>query len=108
MVSDPLKPSDIFTCKKCGDCCKGYGGTFVTTRDIRRIADFIQVDPSRFVAQYCRFSGDRPVLSQNSACVDSFLDDNYLFFKKDTPVYPVSDIAPSQKNLKNKNFLLTL
>ena len=31
---------NLFTCTQCGDCCRGYGGTYVTDADIRRIAAF--------------------------------------------------------------------
>ena len=71
MVSETLKSDDLFECKQCGDCCKGYGGTFVTWEDIRRIAAFIDEDPDRFVKKYCQMSGTRPVLAQaeNGYCV---------------------------------------
>ncbi len=63
--------SDIFDCKKCGDCCNGYGGTFVTPDDIRAIANYIGTDPERFVSDYCQMSGGKPVLAQeeNGYCV---------------------------------------
>ncbi len=71
MPSDSMKASDVFNCKKCGDCCRGYGGTFVTEKDIEAIADYIKTDPERFVANYCQMSGSRPVLAQdeNGYCV---------------------------------------
>ena len=75
MLSESLKTSgnasDIFECKKCGDCCKGYGGTFVTAKDIEAISAYIKTDPKTFVADYCRMSGNRPVLAQgkNGYCV---------------------------------------
>jgi len=33
-----IKPLDIFKCRQCGECCKGYGGTFVTENEIEAIA----------------------------------------------------------------------
>ncbi len=69
-----MTPETIFTCNKCGDCCKGYGGTFVTPEDIRAIADFIQADPDHFVNDYCRMSGDRPLLRQGSGGYCVFWD----------------------------------
>ncbi|MDM8549118.1 YkgJ family cysteine cluster protein [Desulfobacterales bacterium HSG2] len=61
----------IFNCKKCGDCCKGYGGTFVTAEDVEAIAAYIKTDPERFVADYCDMSGGKPVLAQggNGYCI---------------------------------------
>lgn len=77
-----MKPSDIFKCKKCGDCCKGYGGTFVTGQDIKAIADYIHADPELFVDNYCRMSGNRPVLKQaeNGYCI---------FWEKQCTIHPV-------------------
>jgi len=71
MLFDAMKPSDFFKCKKCGDCCKGYGGTFLTERDIDVIADYIQVDPVHFIDKYCQMSGGKPILAQgrNGYCI---------------------------------------
>ncbi|MDX9788239.1 MAG: YkgJ family cysteine cluster protein [Desulfobacterales bacterium] len=57
-------PADIFECQRCNDCCKGYGGTFVTEKDIQAISEYIGVPPERFVDAYCRFSGKKPVIAQ--------------------------------------------
>lgn len=64
MASEALSAADLFECKKCGDCCNGYGGTFVSQEDILRIAEFIREDPERFIEKYCRMSGRRHVLAQ--------------------------------------------
>lgn len=66
MTSDPRTPEDIFNCRQCGDCCKGYGGTFVTDTDIEMIARYIAVPKEDVATQYCQFSGKRRVLAQNS------------------------------------------
>ncbi len=70
-----MKPSDIFKCTKCGDCCKGYGGTYVTAKDIEAIAGYIKTDPESFVDNYCNISGSKLVLAQgeNGYCI--FWDD---------------------------------
>jgi len=70
-----IKPSDIFICKKCGDCCKGYGGTYVTATDIEKIAAYINTDPKRFIAEYCTKSGDKLVLSQADSGYCVFWDE---------------------------------
>jgi len=59
-----MKPIDIFRCTMCGDCCKGFGGTYLTEADIIAIADYIHEDPARFVSGYTQMSGGRPVLAQ--------------------------------------------
>jgi len=70
-----VRPSDIFNCKKCGDCCKGYGGTFVTEGEIETIASYIHTDPQRFVADKCQMSGERPVLAQSGSGYCIFWDE---------------------------------
>ena len=45
MPCDPLTPEDIFNCQQCGDCCKGFGGTYVSPEDVQAIAAFIHIDP---------------------------------------------------------------
>lgn len=71
MPYENITPADIFKCQKCGDCCLGYGGTFVTKEDIENIAGYIHVDSQCFVKEYCQMSGSRPVLAQgeNGYCV---------------------------------------
>ena len=70
MPSD-VNADDLFVCQMCGDCCRGYGGTYVTEADIRAIADYLQEDPEQFKVRYCRLSGSRYVLGQsdNGYCI---------------------------------------
>ncbi|UCE54257.1 MAG: YkgJ family cysteine cluster protein [Desulfobacterales bacterium] len=70
-MSDAITPDDIFTCQKCGDCCRGYGGTFVADKDIQRISRYLNMDSSQFVAEFCQISGGKPVLTQgdNGYCI---------------------------------------
>ena len=61
----------VFSCHMCGDCCRGYGGTYVSASDIQAIAEYLQEDPKKFKANYCQLSGSRYVLAQsdNGFCV---------------------------------------
>jgi len=102
MPSEPLMPSDLFQCKKCGECCKGYGGTFVTPEDILAISDYIHTNPERFVGDYCQESGRKPVLKQGS-------DGYCIFWDKVCTIHPVKPrmckawpfIEPVLKDIKN-------
>jgi len=58
------EPKILFECQLCGDCCQGYGGTYVTPEDVIAISAYLEVDPDSFVDTYCQMSGDRPVLAQ--------------------------------------------
>ncbi|RZB37068.1 MAG: uncharacterized protein SRB2_01572 [Desulfobacteraceae bacterium Eth-SRB2] len=71
MLYKNVTPSNIFECRQCGECCKGYGGTFVTEKEIKAIVDYLNIDPEHFVDKYCQVSGGKPVLAQgrNSYCV---------------------------------------
>lgn len=71
MQCDLSIPQDIFDCQQCGDCCKGFGGTYVSPEDVRAIAAFIHFDPQLFLEKYCQLSGGKPVLAQaeNGYCV---------------------------------------
>ncbi len=75
MSFNTIKPSDIFICKKCGDCCKGFGGTYVTADDIEKIAAYIKTDPKKFVSDYCLKSGSKLVLAQGADGYCIFWDD---------------------------------
>ncbi len=77
-----FKPEDIFKCKMCGDCCKGYGGTYVTKKDIDAISEYINADPDSFVSIYCDISCGKPLLKQgmNKYCI---------FWNKICSIHPV-------------------
>ncbi|GBC59322.1 hypothetical protein DENIS_0261 [Desulfonema ishimotonii] len=83
MSSDRVDTSQVFVCKQCGECCKGYGGTYVTAGDIEAIARHIGADPEIFVGEYCQMSGRRPVLAQG--------EDGYCIFRKEKlcSIHPV-------------------
>ena len=70
-----MNPSDIFKCTQCGDCCRGYGGTFVSEVDIRTIAAYVHFDTKHFAEAYCQKSGNRLVLSQSSSGYCIFWDE---------------------------------
>ena len=82
MPSDCSQGTEIFKCQKCGDCCKGYGGTFLTHEDILAIAKHIKTDPRSFIADYCQLSGDKPILTQGKSgyCI---------FWNKQCLIHPV-------------------
>ena len=84
MGSEPLSENDVFTCRLCGDCCKGFGGTYVTETDMRRISEFLKADPVSFKQKYCDPSGTKFVLSTGT-------DGRCIFFDPDRQctIHPV-------------------
>ena len=83
MPSDPLSSNEFFDCRQCGDCCKGFGGTYVSPDDIRAIATFAGMAPGPFQERYCRPSGKKWVLAQG--------ENGYCIFWKDRlcTIHPV-------------------
>ncbi len=61
-----VKPSDVFQCKNCGECCNGYGGTYLTKDDITFISNYINTDPEAFLKNYCQKSGRKYILTQKN------------------------------------------
>ncbi|MBF0452812.1 MAG: YkgJ family cysteine cluster protein [Candidatus Magnetomorum sp.] len=61
----------LFHCQQCGDCCKGYGGTYVTDADIQKISHYKHVPLEQFIEKYCVKSGTKYVLAQaeNGYCI---------------------------------------
>ena len=60
-----ISSRDLFHCTQCGECCRGYGGTFLTREDIGKISDFLGMDAASFEKRFCRYSGGKPLLAQN-------------------------------------------
>lgn len=82
MPSPQPTPDDVFTCLRCGDCCRGYGGTFVSRADMEAIAAFIHADPRTFAEHYCRRSGGKSVLAQRA-------DGYCIFWDRVCTIHPV-------------------
>jgi Fe-S-cluster containining protein len=78
MTSD----TELFSCTQCGDCCKGFGGTYLADTDIAAIADYLGMSSSDLLERYCVLSGSRPVLAQG--------EDGYcVFFDGNCSIHPV-------------------
>lgn len=84
MESEYQTAQDIFECKLCGDCCKGFGGTYISSEDILNISSCIHSDPDKFIDQYCDPSGSRHVLTRGE-------DGKCIFFDsvKQCTIHPV-------------------
>lgn len=78
MDSEWKTADDIFQCIMCGECCTGFGGTYVSKQDIDTISKFIQCDAAQFTEKYCAESGSKYVLtlSGDGKCV--FYDNKKL------------------------------
>ena len=74
--------SDFFECTQCGQCCKGYGGTYVSEADIAAIAHFLGISSASFRGRYCTLSGGKPLLAQRP-------DGYCIFFDQNCGIHPV-------------------
>lgn len=54
----------LFQCQCCGQCCRGFGGTYVSDADIEAIAAHLDCAAPAFRARYLCRSGSRLVLAQ--------------------------------------------
>jgi Fe-S-cluster containining protein len=61
---ETLGPSDIFQCRQCGECCRGFGGTLVSDADVAAIAEYLGISRKVFVETSCARSGSGRVLVQ--------------------------------------------
>jgi uncharacterized protein len=75
-------PEDIFQCDMCGECCRGFGGTYVTEREIGEISNYLKTTPELFVEKYCEMSCSQPVLAQKK-------DGYCVFYDKKCTIHPV-------------------
>ena len=86
MAAMPCNPSacasDFFECTQCGQCCKGYGGTYVSEADIAAIARFLGVSAATFQSRYCAISGGKPLLAQRA-------DGYCIFYENNCSIHPV-------------------
>ena len=82
MPSDCNGTEALFECRRCGDCCKGFGGTYLAGEDIAAISRYVGSNPEKFIARYCSFSGKTPVLAQRS-------DGYCIFWDKICTIHPV-------------------
>ncbi len=81
-----VRPGDLFDCQMCGECCRGFGGTYVTDKDIQNIAAYIEAPLETFVEIYCRPSGSKLVLAQK--------DDGYCIFFDPTRQCTIHPVKP--------------
>jgi len=72
----------LFACTLCGECCKGYGGTYLSEADIDAISTYIGVSVDRLMDLYTRKSGGRRLIAQaqNGYCI---------FWDKVCSIHPV-------------------
>jgi Fe-S-cluster containining protein len=77
-----LNADDVFRCTRCGECCRGFGGTYVSRQDIAAVAAFLGTDPAELMARGCLASGGRYLLAQRP-------DGYCIFWDQGCTIHPV-------------------
>ncbi len=77
-----VRPEDIFQCDMCGECCKGFGGTYVTEEEVSNISNYLNIDSASFIKKYCQITRLGKVLAQK---VDGYC----VFWDKKCSIHPV-------------------
>jgi Fe-S-cluster containining protein len=80
--ADDRDCQELFACTLCGDCCNGYGGTYLSEADIVGISRFLGISAAQLVAHHTRNSGGRRLIAQG--------DNGYcIFWDKVCTIHPV-------------------
>lgn len=82
MRFDSSTCQELFACTQCGECCKGFGGTYLTDHDLQAIADFVGLSIESVKRDCCAYSGSRLVLSQRK-------DGYCIFWDRNCTIHPV-------------------
>jgi Fe-S-cluster containining protein len=85
MAAMPSDDQELFICQRCGQCCQGYGGTYLEADDIDAIAAFLGCSAAEFTERYCQTSCGRLLLAQR--------EDGYCVFWRDLcTIHPVKPL----------------
>lgn len=75
MPVDASAAATLFVCTRCGECCRGYGGTYLTAAEVADLARYLRLASEAVLARYCRLSGGRPLIAQREDGYCVFWDD---------------------------------
>ena len=79
----------LFDCTQCGDCCKGFGGTYINATDVEAIAQFTGIAADEIKRSHCVASGNRLVLAQRP-------DGYCIFWDRNCTIHPVKPMMCRQ------------
>lgn len=75
MTIQKSKEYRTFKCQTCGECCKGFGGIFITLQELAAIADHLGLSKDDFYRDYCLSLNDKIYIKTGS--------NGYCIFWKD-------------------------
>lgn len=71
VVAAPVDDSPVFTCRMCGQCCRGKGGIVVSPTDLVRITRALGLTPGEFRSRYGEERGGKLQIrtGEDGACI---------------------------------------
>ena len=82
MTHSTMTSDDVFQCTQCGECCTGFGGTYMTQDDVVRIAAHLGVSQEQFLDEFCQMVDGMPVIAVGE-------DGRCVFFKGNCSIHTV-------------------
>ena len=58
-IAAPVDDTSVFTCRMCGQCCRGEGGIVVSPKDLLRITCALNMSAKEFAAKYGEMRGGK-------------------------------------------------
>ena len=58
-IAAPVDDTSVFTCRMCGQCCRGEGGIVVSPKDLLRITCALNMSAEEFAAKYGEMRGGK-------------------------------------------------
>ncbi|MDO5535994.1 MAG: YkgJ family cysteine cluster protein [Desulfovibrionaceae bacterium] len=70
-IEAPVDDSPVFTCRMCGQCCRGEGGIVVSPTDLVRITRCMGLSEREFIETYGEYRGGKLQIRTGSdgACI---------------------------------------
>ncbi len=70
-IAAPVDDSPVFSCKMCGQCCRGVGGIVVSPSDLSRLAWTLRMSERQVVERYGETRGGKLQIraGEDGACV---------------------------------------
>lgn len=71
VIAAPVDDSSVFTCKMCGQCCRGEGGIVVSPTDLVRITRSMNLSAEEFIDKYGERRGGKLQIrtGEDGACI---------------------------------------
>jgi Fe-S-cluster containining protein len=66
---------EVFSCIRCGNCCHGVGGIYLTQEEIQRLSNHFSISYGEFIKEYCEYVQGKIRLRTKDSGVCIFYED---------------------------------